>query len=115
MYNDVYIGLAHDKAFDFDKEGNWNGYMPTLLYGKNVPYEYLEGGNVIYWDLVDNPLCKQLDWGSWGLKRTAKDMVLFLEQYKDNKYAKYLIGNIKVDFIDNGLEDVELVLEAVET
>ena len=39
----------------------------------------------------------------------------FLEQYKDNKYAKYLIGNIKVDFIDNGLEDVELVLEAVET
>jgi hypothetical protein len=42
-------------------------------------------------------------------------MVLFLEQYKDNKYAKYLIGNIKVDFIDNGLEDVELVLEAVET
>jgi len=82
MYKDVYIGLAHDKAFDFDKEGNWNGYMPTLLYGKNVPYEYLEGGNVIYWDLVDNPLCKQLDWGSWGLKRTAKDMVLFLEQYK---------------------------------
>lgn len=104
-----------NKAFDFDKEGNWNGYMPTLLYGKNVPYEYLEGGNVIYWDLVDNPLCKQLDWGSWGLKRTAKNMVLFLEQYKDNKYAKYLIGNIKVDFIDNGLEDVELVLEAVET
>ena len=49
MYKDVYIGLAHDKAFDFDKEGNWNGYMPTLLYGKNVPYEYLEGGNVIYW------------------------------------------------------------------
>ena len=40
MYKDVYIGLAHDKAFDFDKEGNWNGYMPTLLYGKNVPYEY---------------------------------------------------------------------------
>jgi len=37
------------------------------------------------------------------------------EQYKDNKYAKYLIGNIRVDFIDNGLEDVELVLEAVET
>lgn len=27
MYKDVYIGLAHDKAFDFDKEGNWNGYM----------------------------------------------------------------------------------------
>lgn len=24
MYKDVYIGLAHDKAFDFDKEGNWN-------------------------------------------------------------------------------------------
>ena len=109
------LNCAHDKAFDFDKKGNWNGYMPTLLYGKNVPYEYLEGGNVIYWDLVDNPLCKQLDWDSWGLKRTAKDMVLFLEQYKDNKYAKYLIGNIKVDFIDNGLEDVELVLEAVET
>ena len=72
MYKDVYIGLAHDKAFDFDKKGNWNGYMPTLFYGKNVPYEYLEGGNVIYWDLVDNPLCKQLDWGSWGIETNSQ-------------------------------------------
>lgn len=115
MYKDVYIGLAYDKTFDFDKEGNVNGNMPMVLYGRNVPYEYLEGSNVIYWDLVNNPLCKQLDWGSWGLKRTAKDMVLFLEQYKDNKYAQYLIGNIKADFIGKGLEDVELVLDAVET
>ena len=30
MYKDVYIGLAHDKAFDFDKEGNWNDYMPLF-------------------------------------------------------------------------------------
>ena len=36
MYKDVYIGLAHGKAFDFDKEGNWNGYMPTLFFGKRM-------------------------------------------------------------------------------
>lgn len=115
MYKDVYIGLAHDKTFDFDKKGNWNGNTPTLLYGMNVSYEYLEGSNEIYWSLVNDPLCKQLDWGSWGMKRTAKDMVLFLEQYKDNKYAKYLTRNIKADLIGNGLDDVELVLVAVET
>lgn len=72
MYKDVYIGLAHDKAFDFDKEGNWNGYMPTLLYGKNVPYEYLEGGDVIYWDLEGNPLCKQLELGQLGFETNSQ-------------------------------------------
>ena len=49
------------------------------------------------------------------IKKLNKSAAEFREQYKDNKYAKYLIGNIRVDFIDNGLEDVELVLEAVET
>ena len=77
--------------------------------------------------ILANPKEKTLTFIDNGLGMTADEVdeyinqiafsgaEAFLEQYKDNKYAKYLIGNIKVDFIDNGLEDVELVLEAVET
>lgn len=118
MYTDVFIGIAHDKEFDFNVKGNVNGYFPTILFGKDkdVPFECRTGKDKIYWDLIDNPLCKKLDWGSWGLMRTAKDMIILLEErYPNNSYAAYLIKRIKEMFIDNNLEDFELVLDAVES
>lgn len=118
MYKDVFIGVAHDEKFDFNVEGNANGYVPTILFGrdKDVPMGCIMGKNDMFWDLVDNPLCKKMDWASWGLMRTAKDMVLLLnERYPDNCYAQYLIRMIRDTFIVKGLGDVELVLDAVES
>lgn len=115
MYTDVFIGLAHDEKFDFDTEGNVNGNMPTILYRNPCGEERRTGEDKIYWDLVNNPLCKKLDWGSWGLKRSAIEMAALLRvRYASNCYAQYLIDKITKDFIDNGLGDVELVLDAVE-
>lgn len=117
MYTDVFVGLAHSESFDFDVPGNVNGYMPDILYGRDTEVKpmLLVGRDKVYWDLVGNTFCKKLDWGSWGLKLKAKDMITFLKKYGQNPFAHYLIGKIKEDFIDNGLEDVELVLDAVET
>lgn len=112
MATDVFVGLAHDEKFDFDNPGDWKCCnWPTILYSNPCGPERFSDEDKIFWDLVNNPLCKSLDCCSWGLKRSAKDMVMFLmERHGQNHYAQYLIQHIKNDFIEKGQGDVELVM-----
>lgn len=67
----------------------------------------MTGEEEIFWDIVNNPLCKRLDWGSCGLMRTFKDMILLLEErYPHNLYAEYLIQRITEVFVAKNLEDL---------
>lgn len=110
MYTDVNVGLAHDEGFDFDVcRNNPNvDNSPTAII-RNTDAPFLSSSR-IYWDLVNNPEAKALDWGRWGVKGTKNELISFLDRYKEDAYAEYLKGKIKE------LPDcVEYVLYAIET
>lgn len=109
MYKDVFVGLAHDEKFDFDvfKNDPAISNIPTIVIRKESPFMY---SDPIYWDLVDNPCAKQLDWGAWGVKGTKQELCTFLTRYKNDGFAEYLQERI------NKLPDsIEYVLFAMES
>ena len=99
MFTDVYIGLVKSEKFDYDKEGNYNGYSPSHALPSLHPSKKpaLAGERDIFWDILGHPQSKKTDWGCSVVKMTAHEMVEYLSQpkYSDNEYAKYMISEIK--------------------
>ena len=104
MITEVFIGNVRSEKFDYDIEGNVNGYYPEVVGKSTFDSE-------LFFDIMRENGSKRVDWGCSVLKLVKIEIINFLnrEKYNKNDSAKNLLD------IANALEnDKEYLLVAFE-